>query len=182
MIHWSWFEPYLMYLGGLVLFDSWRLLRVRRIWGSLVASVLVLLLVIVLLPQDKEITDLSAYLLGGLMFTWFGAYLYSFVTLAKMATRIKKLVTRAELAADWGGELVVQDGRGYRTPRENLEELLPLVEPIGHAPGHPEITPAWIREQLTLAEEKSAIVAALLIEAPTTLPIAKPKWWLPSDL
>jgi hypothetical protein len=185
VIHRSWLETYVMYFGFAAAFSSWRGLRLRRIWISLgvsVVCVIGLMITFAMTPPQEDIDGWREVLVILAMAGWIIGWGYSFFTLLSRHRRIADLVARVELADEWGGEIVMQVKQRYRIPRDDLQELLPLIEPLGHAPGHPMITPAWVRAQLAKAEEMADSVAGLLQDAPNILPIKKQPWWKPSDL
>lgn len=160
-------------------FDGLFLLRLRRIWVPLAASIACVLLFHLMVWTDAEgwLANIcyGTLLLGCLVGWGIGGWR------VMQAVRTRTIAAYVAAAFEWGAPTVTLRNGKHHTLLEELEVLLPLVEPIGHVPGFEEITPAWIRAQIAIAREHEPEARKLLLEAPEKLPIKK-RWWLPSDL
>jgi hypothetical protein len=135
-------------------FGTWRLLQLRKVWIPLAVSILCAAIITVLANLADQTTWwwLPTILTAGA--GWLAGGIYAFAVLLGRSSRVIEGVRRLQAIEDMGGVTSDRLKVGYRNPRKDLEKLLPLIEPFGHAPGHPEITPEWIRERLRRLDEK----------------------------
>jgi hypothetical protein len=128
--------------------DSLRLARRPRVWLPVLIGTMVIVGSGLFLASHEDAPNWQGALGLTIAVCGMGAIITGLLILITSAARIRSAVTKLMAIEDQGGVNSPNLRVGHRNPALHLRQLLPLIEPLGHAPGHPEITPEWIRERL----------------------------------
>ena len=92
---------------------------------------------------------------------WFVGAMVAAWQVMYLVFRIRPVAERVDALSRAEGPAVLHLKGEQRTYREELEKLLPLVEPLGYTPGWTAMTPAWLHGEMERAKADEPAARAL---------------------
>lgn len=119
-----------------------------------------------LTASPGEVWDDFTLLNKGEIVIWFVGAMVAAWQVMRPVLKIRPIAERVEAMSRVEGPCVVRVKDQERTYREEIEKLLPLVEPLGYTPGWTTMTPAWLHGEMERARADEPAARSLATEIP----------------